>query len=118
MKFKRIMKNINTCLFNKTCTPYQGTIPPLAPEVASRLLLELQNDWIINKSGQLCKEYSFNNFINAMKFANKIAELAEIEAHHPDLAISWGKCIVRIWTHKINDLTENDFILAAKIDAL
>ena len=62
--------------------------------------------------------YKFNNFRQAMNFANKIAEIAEREAHHPDLTIVWGKCSVRIWTHKINGLTESDFILAAKIGAI
>ena len=53
-----------------------------------------------------------------MDFANKVANLAETEGHHPDLAISWGKCGVQLWTHKVNGLTENDFILAAKVDKL
>jgi 4a-hydroxytetrahydrobiopterin dehydratase len=113
-----IMKNLNTCLLDKTCTPCQGGIPPLSLEIASSLLLELGNGWIINGSGQLYKEYSFNNFIEAMEFANEIAELSEKEAHHPDLSIAWGKCAIRIWTHKISGLTESDFILAAKIEAI
>ena len=53
-----------------------------------------------------------------MTFANKVADIAALEDHHPDLEISWGKCKIKIWTHKINDLTENDFILAAKINSL
>ena len=53
-----------------------------------------------------------------IKFANRIADLADKEAHHPDLTIAWGKCLVEIWTHKIDGLTENDFILAAKIEAI
>ena len=112
------MQNFNVCLLDKTCTPCKGGIPPLSSEVASRLLLELERGWIINKSGQLYKEYNFNNFVEAIEFANKITELAEKEAHHPDLIISWGKCIIKIWTHKINGLTESDFILAAKIGAI
>ena len=84
----------------------------------SRLLLELNNGWIINKLGHLYKEYNFSNFIEAMNFANRLAELAEKEAHHPDLTISWGKCTVSIWTHKVNGLTENDFILGAKIETI
>lgn len=112
------MKKFNTCLLDKICTPCQGGIPPLSLKKAAKLLLELGNDWIINGSGQLYKEYSFNNFIEAMGFANKVAELAEKEAHHPDLTITWGKCIIRIWTHKISGLTESDFILAAKIGTI
>ena len=113
-----IMRNLDTCLLDKTCTPCQGGIPPLSSEIASKLLLELGNGWIINGFGQLYKEYSFNDFIEAMEFANKIAELAEKEAHHPDLTITWGKCTIRIWTHKIGGLTESDFILAAKIGTI
>ena len=62
--------------------------------------------------------WDFTNFIRAMEFANKVADLAEAEGHHPDLTISWGKCGVQLWTHKVNGLTENDFILAAKVDKL
>lgn len=56
--------------------------------------------------------------MNPMVFANKIAAIAEEEAHHPDLKIAWGTCVVETWTHKINGLTESDFILAAKIEAI
>jgi 4a-hydroxytetrahydrobiopterin dehydratase len=112
------MKNYNACLLDKTCTPCQGGVPPLPANTTSKLLLELGDGWVINESGQLYKEYNFNNFIEAMEFANKVADCAEKEAHHPDLTITWGKCTIRIWTHKINGLTENDFILAAKIGTI
>ena len=102
-------------LLNKTCKPCRGDIPPLSSKLTTELLLELNNDWIIDKSGKLYKEYHFTDFIKTMAFVNKVAYLAEKEGHHPDLAISWGKCGVQIWTHKINGLTKNDFILAAKI---
>ena len=93
-------------------------MPSLSLEEIFKLLSELQNNWAINTSGQLYKEFNFNNFLEAMEFANKIADLAEREAHHPDITISWGKCSINIWTHKINGLTESDFVLAAKISAL
>lgn len=112
------MENANTCLLDKTCTPCQGGVPALSHDIALRLLLELGEGWIINAVGQLYKEYYFNNFIDAMIFANKVADIAELENHHPDLEIFWGKCRIKIWTHKINGLTENDFILAAKINSL
>jgi 4a-hydroxytetrahydrobiopterin dehydratase len=105
-------------LLNKTCVPCLGDLPPLSFEVTEQLLFELNNDWIIGKSGRLYKEYYFTNFVKAMAFVNKVADLAEKEGHHPDLAITWRKCIVQIWTHKIKGLTENDFILAAKIEKL
>ncbi len=80
--------------------------------------MELGNGWSLNKVGQLYKIYYFDDFQEAMNFANRIAEVSEQERHHPDLKITWGKCEVEMWTHKINDLTESDFILAAKIEAL
>lgn len=109
---------MENCLLDKTCTPCQGGVPALNPDMALRLLSELGGGWIINVAGQLYKEYNFNNFIDAMTFANKVADIAELENHHPDLEISWGKCKIIIWTHKVNGLTENDFILAAKINNL
>ena len=113
-----MLKKFHSCLISKVCTPCQGGVSPLDYELLSRLLLELNNGWIINDNGHLYKEFYFNNFIEAMNFANKLAELSEKEAHHPDIAISWGKCAVSIWTHKINGLTENDFILGAKIGTI
>ena len=112
------MENDNTCLLDKTCTPCQGGVPTLSHDIALQLLSELGEGWVINDVGQLYKEYNFNNFIDAMIFANKVADIAELENHHPDLEILWGKCRIKIWTHKINGLTENDFILAAKINSL
>lgn len=112
------MQKSNSSLLDKTCTPCQGGVPPLSPNIASKLLLEIGNGWIINESGQLYKEYKFHTFMEVIGFVNKIAALAEEEAHHPDLFITWGKCTVSIWTHKINGLTKNDFILAAKIEAI
>lgn len=110
------MESDNTCLLDKACTPCQGGVPPLSADSAYKLLSELGKEWTINDLGQIYKEYKFNNFIEAIDFANKIAEIAEQENHHPDLEISWGKCVIKVWTHKINGLTENDFILASKID--
>jgi 4a-hydroxytetrahydrobiopterin dehydratase len=112
------MQEQSSCLIDKVCTPCQGGVASLDSTASSKLLLELNNGWAINELGHLYKEYNFNNFIKAMNLANKIAILAEREGHHPDLTISWGKCIVNIWTHKINGLTESDFILAAKINNL
>lgn len=106
------------CLIDKTCTPCQGGVPPLTSEEIEKLFHELKSEWAINNAGHLYKEYKFDNFIDAINFANKIATIAEREAHHPDLRISWGLCAVEIWTHKINGLTESDFILAAKIEAI
>ena len=112
------MKKCNSSLLNKICTPCQGGMKPLNSKTTSRLLLELGKEWVIDELGHLYKEYSFNNFVHSMDFANKITIISEKEAHHPDLLISWGGCAVSIWTHKINGLTQNDFILAAKIEEI
>lgn len=108
--------SVKNCLISKTCTPCQGGMPPLSSLEISNLLNEIRGGWTINKRGHLYKEFCFIDFKTAMVFANKIYELAEKEGHHPDLKISWGLCGVEIWTHKINGLTESDFILAAKIE--
>ena len=105
-------------LTDKDCVPCQGGVPPLEAKVANKLLTEIGNGWKINESGHLYKSFKFKDFMSAINYANKIAELAENEAHHPDLTIAWGRCDIEIWTHKINGLTESDFILAAKIDKI
>jgi 4a-hydroxytetrahydrobiopterin dehydratase len=106
------------CLIDKVCVPCQGGISPLDRVTTHELLIELGASWQINEIGHLYKQYLFDDFMQSLRFANKIAEIAEKEAHHPDLIIAWGKCAVEIWTHKIDGLTESDFILAAKIEAI
>ena len=106
------------CLSGKSCVPCQGGVPPLTKQVVKVLLLELGNDWALNKAGHLYKEYRFTNFQAALSFANQVGKIAEEEGHHPDLKVAWGLCAIEIWTHKINDLTESDFILAAKIEKI
>ena len=105
-------------LTKKNCIPCQGGVPTLDKDEEKNLIMQLQSDWRINELGHLYKQYKFADFMSAMEFANKIAIIAEQEAHHPDLTISWGACSIEIWTHKINGLTESDFILAAKIESL
>ncbi|OJW47256.1 MAG: 4a-hydroxytetrahydrobiopterin dehydratase [Alphaproteobacteria bacterium 41-28] len=112
------MKNNNSCLANKSCIPCQGGIPPLGIQVANNLLEELGNGWLLNAARHLYKRYTFSDFMGTTEFANEVAAIAEQEGHHPDLRIAWGECIVEIWTHKIEGLTESDFILAAKIKAI
>ncbi len=107
-----------TSLANKKCIPCQGDVPPLPSQEVERLLAQLHSGWQVDEAGHLYKTYTFQDFMSALKFANEIALIAEQEAHHPDLTISWGACKVEIWTHKINGLTESDFILAAKIEAI
>ncbi len=112
-------KNMNIVyLIDKNCIPCRSGALPLDSTAANALLVEVNNGWQINDAGHLYKKYLFDDFMGPISFANQIAEVAEVEAHHPDITIAWGMCSIEIWTHKINGLTENDFILAAKIEAL
>lgn len=104
------------CLSEKHCTPCQGSVPSLPKQITAELLLKLAKGWAINDIDHLYKVYTFNDFSGAMRFANAISIIAENEMHHPNLTISWGRRAVEIWTHKIEGLTENDFILAYKIE--
>lgn len=105
-------------LANKKCAPCEGNMAALDSNAVQALLDGLGAGWAINDAGHLYKKYSLSDFMGPMALANQIAELAEQEGHHPDLTIRWGICAVEIWTHAVHGLTENDFILAAKIDGL
>ena len=103
-------------LAKKTCIPCKGGVPPLKGTKLDDLLEKLKNDWKIIKEHHLEKEYSFKNFKEALNFTIKVGELAENQGHHPDIFLAWGKVKLSIWTHKIDGLTESDFIFAAKAD--
>ena len=103
-------------LAKKTCIPCKGGVPPMKGAKLDDLLEKLKNDWKIIKEHHLEKEYSFKNFKEALKFTIKVGELAENQGHHPDIFLAWGKVKLTIWTHKIDGLTESDFIFAAKAD--
>jgi 4a-hydroxytetrahydrobiopterin dehydratase len=104
-------------LSSKQCVPCRGGVPPLAGEEIQRLLGQLKG-WEVVRDHHLKKNYGFSNFAEALAFVNRVGELAEDQGHHPDICFGWGKVEVTIWTHKIDGLTESDFILAAKIDEL
>ena len=103
-------------LAKKSCIPCRGGVPPLKGTQLADLQEKLKNDWKIINEHHLEKEYSFKNFKEALDFTIKVGELAENQDHHPDIFLTWGKVKVTIWTHKINGLTESDFIFAAKTD--
>ena len=103
-------------LADQRCIPCRGGVPPMEEGRAKELLQELDNGWHLNSNGHLERVYGLQDFAQAMALANKVADLAEDEGHHPDLYIAWGKCKVEIWTHKISGLTESDFYFAAKAD--
>ena len=99
-----------------TCIPCKGGVPPLKGDELEDLLEKLGNSWKIIKEHHLEKEYLFGNFREALDFTNKVGEMAENQGHHPDIFLAWGKVRLTIWTHKIDGLTESDFIFAAKAD--
>lgn len=104
-------------LANQKCVPCRGNVPPLRAKEIAVLLPQLRG-WKAVDSHHLEKSLKFSDFASALKFTDKVGELAELEQHHPDIYLAWGKVGIKIWTHKIDGLTESDFILAAKIDQL
>lgn len=105
-------------LVKKHCVPCQEGTEPLSNEILAHYLEDLAGDWVIVNDHHIEKEFHFKDFKEALNFANRIGDLAEAEGHHPDIHLSWGKVRIIVWTHKINGLTANDFILASKIDTL
>jgi 4a-hydroxytetrahydrobiopterin dehydratase len=105
-------------LADKDCVPCRGGVPPLARAERERLLAELGGGWRVVDGHHLEKEYPFDDFAGALAFTNRVGELAEQQGHHPELVLAWGKALVRVWTHKIDGLTESDFVLAAKVERL
>jgi 4a-hydroxytetrahydrobiopterin dehydratase len=104
-------------LSEKTCIPCREGVPALPGEELEKLKAQVPG-WQVVEGHHLLKVYTFPNFRTALDFVNRAGEIAETEGHHPDLLLSWGKVEVKIWTHKIDGLTESDFILAAKIEQL
>lgn len=107
-----------SALAEKKCVPCQGGIPPLRGEKLAAFQKELGGNWKAVDEHHLEKEFTFKNFRDALTFTNKVGELAEKANHHPDIYLAWGKVRITLWTHKINGLSEGDFIFAAKVDAL
>ena len=103
-------------LTKKRCVPCEGGMPPMGKNDVNKLLKEVPS-WTL-KDGHLCRHFEFKNFVEAMKFLNKVADVAEKEGHHPDFCVHYRKVDFELWTHAVNGLSENDFILAAKIDKL
>lgn len=103
-------------LTQKQCQPCTGDTPALKPKEIFRLH-EKVPEWLITTGHKLVRRFVCQDFLTAMEFVNKVAEIAEGEDHHPGIAIDYKRITFTIWTHAIDDLSENDFILAAKIDA-
>ena len=104
-------------LADKKCAPCSGEVPPMAADQAEKLLEDLSDGWTLKEnSRKLFKSFKFKNFKRAFEFVSKIADIAEEQGHHPNIHFTWGLVELEISTHKINGLTESDFILAAKAD--
>jgi len=104
-------------LSSKQCVPCRGGVPPLQPDEITPLLGQLSG-WEVVNHHHLKKSYRFSDFKESLSFVNRVGEVAEEQGHHPDICFGWGSAEITIWTHKIDGLTESDFILAAKIDEL
>ncbi len=103
-------------LASRQCVPCRGGVPPLGGKEIEQLLREL-DEWEVIDEHHLRKNYKFRDFKDALAFVNRVGAVAEEQGHHPDICFGWGQAEITIWTHKIDGLTESDFILAAKIDA-
>lgn len=102
----------------KVCIPCQGGIPPLT-EPDAQLYLDQTPGWALAEGARrIERKFSFADFAATLEFVNQVGALAETEGHHPDIAFGWGYCTITLYTHKIDGLHENDFILAAKINDL
>lgn len=105
-------------LSKKKCKPCEGGVAPLGKIEIADYKKEISGEWNVIGDKKLSKEYSFVNYGHTMDFVNKVADLAEEEGHHPVMHVYYGKAVIELWTHAIDGLSENDFIMASKIDKL
>jgi 4a-hydroxytetrahydrobiopterin dehydratase len=106
-----------TELADKTCVPCRGGVPALKGSDLDAVH-KIVPDWTVTEEHHVTREFKFSDFAKALEFVNRVGRLAEEQGHHPDILLAWGKVGITLWTHKINGLTESDFIMAAKIDRL
>lgn len=106
-------------LTKKKCRPCEGGVAALSRDEAQALMQQLHDDWQLAPDGKsIRREWKFRNFYHAMSFVNAVAHLANVEDHHPDIEAGYGYCRLKYSTHAIGGLSENDFICAAKVDAI
>jgi 4a-hydroxytetrahydrobiopterin dehydratase len=102
----------------QTCTPCKGGVPPLNVTEAKEFILQTPG-WSLNENAtEIARHIAFANFADALAFVNKVGHAAEEQNHHPEIQLGWGYVEIQIYTHKINGLHENDFVLAACINEL
>lgn len=104
-------------LASKTCVPCRGGIPPLKGKELANLQKQVPLWQVVNEH-HLTRNFTFPDFRQALDFVNRVGDLAEEQGHHPNILLTWGRAEITLWTHKIDGLTESDFIMAAKIDRL
>ncbi len=105
-------------LSTKKCKPCEGGVPPLKPAEIAELKKNISAEWVVLENSKIKKEFFFVNFTHTMEFVNKVAAIAEEEGHHPVMHVYYARVEIELWTHAINGLSENDFIMAAKIDKI
>lgn len=105
-------------LAEKKCIPCEGDVPSLNEDEIRKLEKEISGDWKVVGNKKIVRQFSFVNYKHTMDFVNRVAEIAEQEGHHPDMHVFYGRVEIELMTHAIDGLTENDFILAAKIDRI
>ncbi|HEV7702602.1 MAG TPA: 4a-hydroxytetrahydrobiopterin dehydratase [Candidatus Paceibacterota bacterium] len=105
-------------LLKKKCIPCEVGGEPLNRVDAQDYVDELPGWTLSEGAKRISKEYKFQDFIGAINFVERVADVAEIEGHHPDIHVHYNKVLLELWTHEINGLSENDFIVAAKVDAM
>jgi 4a-hydroxytetrahydrobiopterin dehydratase len=114
---KSKISNTVCSLADKSCVPCRGGVPALKGEALQELAAKAP-DWQVVEGHHLRRVWKFKNFVEALAFVNRVGALAEEQGHHPTIELSWGRVAVTLHTHKIEGLSESDFILAAKIDTL
>jgi 4a-hydroxytetrahydrobiopterin dehydratase len=105
-------------LSKKKCKPCEGGVPPLNEKEIADYRKNISDDWKVIENKKILKEYLFENYRQSIDFVNRVANLAEEEGHHPVMHVFFGRVVIELWTHAIDGLSENDFIMAFKIDRL
>ena len=105
-------------LSQKKCKPCEGGVAPLNQQEVAMYKNQLKDEWKVTDTNKISREFWFVNYKHTMDFVNKVADLAEEEGHHPVMHVYYGRLTIELWTHAINGLSENDFILASKIAKL
>jgi len=105
-------------LAERTCAPCRGGVSPLTEEEAQGYIAQIPGWTLAEGASRIERRFPFKDFASALEFVQKVGELAEREGHHPDITFGWGYCRIAFQTHKIRGLHENDFIMAAKVNAL